>query len=424
MKLFGLNKTLKEWLTLLAITMAGGSIFKISFMRDVFYIPMGEAFGVNHTQLGWMMTAFALTQFVSYLPGGWLTDIVSVKILIPVSLILSGLCGLWLSTFPSFPIVLLIQAVQGVTITLLFWQAMIKGTRLLGSKEEQGRLFGLLEGGRGFFSTIISFAALWVFDQYVDSQLGLKATMIFYGVVFIVLGFACYFLIEEDEVEGQLDAKGALKGLAEVAKVPEVWLAGAIIFFGYSFYNGLGYLTPYLTEIQKVPVNVGAAIAIIRTYLIAFLAAPIGGILADKLGSTIKFLVYALLIGAGLTAAFILFPQGTTLIMIIAVMLILASIVMMIRGTYYATSDEIKIPLYLAGSAAGVLSLVGNTPDLFIFTLYGNILDKYPGITGYKVVFGVMIGFAILGAISAFVLYRKVKAKNALVTAEGEVINE
>lgn len=426
MKIFGLNKTLKEWLTLLAITMAGGSIFKIAFMRDVFYIPMGEAFGVNHTQLGWMMTAFAITQFVSYLPGGWLTDIVPVKILIPISLILSGLCGLWMSTFPSFPIVLLIQAIQGVTITLLFWQAMIKGTRLLGSKEEQGRLFGLLEGGRGFFSTIISFAALWVFDQYVDSQLGLRYTMIFYGVVFIVLGIVCYFLIEKDEVEGQLDAKGALKGMMEVSKMPDIWLAGAIIFFGYSFYNGLGYLTPYLTEIQDVPVNVGAAIAIIRTYLIAFLAAPIGGILADKLGSTIKFLIYALLISAGLTAAFLIFPEGAPIIIVIAIMLILASGIMMIRGTYYATSDEMRIPLYLAGAAAGILSLVGNTPDLFIFTLYGNLLDNNPGIAGYRIVFLVMIGFAVLGALSATVLYRRVKAQNKVknINVEGAMGNE
>lgn len=246
--MFGMKKTLKQWLTLLAICIAGGVIFKIAYLRDVFYVPMREAFNATDTQLGWMMTAFAVTQFISYLPGGWITDIVPVKILVPLSLVLTGLCGFWMATFPSFTIVLVIQAIMGITITLLFWEAMIKGTRMIGTHEEQGRMFGLLEGGRGLFSTIISFIALAIFGQFASAQMGLRTTMIFYGAVLVALGILCYFLIEKNEVEGHINAKEALTGMVQVAKLPKVWLAGAIVFFGYSFYNGLGYLTPYLTD--------------------------------------------------------------------------------------------------------------------------------------------------------------------------------
>ena len=91
LSMFGMKKTLKQWLTLLAICIAGGVIFKIAYLRDVFYVPMRGAFHATDTQLGWMMTAFAVTQFISYLPGGWITDIVPVKILVPISLILTGL---------------------------------------------------------------------------------------------------------------------------------------------------------------------------------------------------------------------------------------------------------------------------------------------------------------------------------------------
>lgn len=109
-----------------------------------------------------MIAAFALTQFIAYLPGGWITDLIPVKYLIPVSLISTGLCGFWIATHPPFTSMLIIQAVQGITITLLFWDAMIKGTRMIGTAEEQGRMFGLLEGGRGLFAAIISFAASWM----------------------------------------------------------------------------------------------------------------------------------------------------------------------------------------------------------------------------------------------------------------------
>ena len=118
---------------------------------------------------------------------------------------------------------------------------MIKGTRMIGTAEEQGRMFGLLEGGRGLFATIISFAALWMFTNFGEGRMGLRATMIFYAIALCGLGIVCFFLIEKNDVEGKVNAKEALDGLVHVAKLPRVWVAGGIVFFGYSFYNGLSY---------------------------------------------------------------------------------------------------------------------------------------------------------------------------------------
>lgn len=415
-----MKKSLKQWLTLLAICIAGGVIFKLACLRDVFYVPMEEAFSANNTQLGWMMTAFAIAQFIAFIPGGWLVDIFPVKYLIPLSLISTGALGFWLATYPPFAIVLLIQGLFGLTTILLFWEAMIKGVRMLGDQSEQGRLFGILEGGRGFFSTIVSFAALYVFSEFGEGKMGLRTTMIFYSIVLIALGVVTYFLIEKNEVEGKVNAKEAFDGIVQVAKLPKIWVAGAIIFFGYSFYNGLGYLTPFLTEHFGMSVKMGAALSIVRTYLIAFIAAPLGGMIADKMGNTIKYLKYALLTGAILTAMYLVIPvKNSSLFMVVALMLILAVVIMTIRGTYYATSDQISIPLTMAGGAAGILSIIGNTPDLFIFTLYGSLLDNYPGIQGYRFVFILMVTFAILGCLSCILLTNMIrKEKQNLVKEE------
>ena len=98
-----MKKSLKQWATLIAICMAGGTIFKLAYLRDVFYVAMQDAFGFTNTQFGLMMTAFAVTQFIAYLPGGWITDLVPVKYLIPVSLISTGLCGFWMAAYPPSP---------------------------------------------------------------------------------------------------------------------------------------------------------------------------------------------------------------------------------------------------------------------------------------------------------------------------------
>ncbi len=283
-----MNKSLKQWATLIAICMAGGTIFKLAYLRDVFYVAMQEAFGFTNTQFGLMMTAFAVTQFIAYLPGGWITDLVPVKYLIPVSLISTGLCGFWMATYPPFTSMLIIQAVQGITITLLFWEAMIKGTRMIGTAEEQGRMFGLLEGGRGLFATIISFAALWMFSTFGEGRMGLRATMLFYGASLCLLGVVCYFLIEKNDVEGKVNAKEALDGLVHVAKLPRVWVAGGIVFFGYSFYNGLSYFSSYLTEICGMSVSMGVAPLAFIPYCFLNYLTPLIDLIYAKTGFTIR----------------------------------------------------------------------------------------------------------------------------------------
>ena len=408
-----MKKSFKQWATLIAICMAGGTIFKLAYLRDVFSVAMQEAFGFTNTQFGLMMTAFAVTQFIAYLPGGWITDLVPVKYLIPVSLISTGLCGFWLATYPPFTSVLIIQAVMGITITLLFWEAMIKGTRMIGTAEEQGRMFGLLEGGRGLFATIISFAALWMFTNFGEGRMGLRATMIFYAIALCGLGVVCFFLIEKNDVEGKVNAKEALDGLVHVAKLPRVWVAGGIVFFGYSFYNGLSYFSSYLTEICGMSVSMGVAVNIVRQYLIAFIAAPIGGMIADKMGSSINYLKIALTLGTILTGIYLVIPTTMGIVVVVGLMLVLAAVMMTIRGTYYATTDEIQIPIVMSGAAAGILSIVGNTPDLFIFTLYGYFMDAYPGIQGYRYIFIAMMVFAVLGVGCCFLLaHMKKKIKS------------
>lgn len=243
-----------------------------------------------------------------------------------------------------------------------------------------------------------------MFSTFGEGRMGLRATMLFYGASLCLLGVVCYFLIEKNEVEGKVNAKEALDGLVHVAKLPRVWVAGGIVFFGYSFYNGLSYFSSYLTEICGMSVSMGVAVNIVRQYLIAFIAAPIGGVIADKMGSSINFLKIALTVGTVLTGIYLMIPTSVGIAVVIGVMLVLAAVMMTIRGTYYATTDEIKIPLMMSGAAAGILSIVGNTPDLFIFTLYGHFMDAYPGIQGYRYIFITMMVFAVLGIICCFVL--------------------
>ena len=68
-----------------------------------------------------------------------------------------------------------------------------------------------------------------------------------------------------------------------------------------------------------------------------------------------------------------------------------------IRALYFAVFNEGRIPLDLTGTAVGIISIIGYTPDIFATPIIGYLLDTYPGIVGHQYVFMMLIIFSILG---------------------------
>ena len=68
-----------------------------------------------------------------------------------------------------------------------------------------------------------------------------------------------------------------------------------------------------------------------------------------------------------------------------------------IRALYFSLMQEGRIPLVLTGTAVGVISIVGYTPDIFASPVIGYLLDTYPGIIGHQYVFSMLVVFSIVG---------------------------
>ena len=120
----------------------------LPFLREVYYIPMQEAFGYDNLQMGILISVFGGASLLTYFPGGWIADQYSPRKLITGSLLATGVAGLYFASFPSYGISIAIHGFWGVCISLVFWGAMIKATREWAPAEEQGRAFGILESGR------------------------------------------------------------------------------------------------------------------------------------------------------------------------------------------------------------------------------------------------------------------------------------
>jgi hypothetical protein len=110
------------------------------------------------------------------------------------------------------------------------------------------------------------------------------------------------------------------------------------------------------------------------------------------------------ILGGVLFATGIIAPSTIALFFISVIVIAIG--VYSARALYFAVMQEGKIPLVLTGTAVGLISLVGYTPDIFAGPAYGYLLDSNPGGLGHQYVFWMLTGFSVVGGIASFIYYR------------------
>ncbi|KGI42645.1 membrane protein [Clostridium tetani] len=416
-----------KWIKLIVLILGGGTIFKLSSLKDAFYVPMQEFLNLTHTQIGAAMSVYGMVQTIGNFASIYIADRFSKKKLIPLSLIGVGLIGLYLATFPSYYEILIIWGLFSLFAEVIYWPVLLKAVRLLGNEDEQGRMFGFLEAGRGVVDTIVAFSALGIFALLGKGAIALKGSIIFYSVVPIVVGIISYFMLEDDVIK-DVDEHGnkisknkvAFNGVVKAIKTPEIWIVSLTIFSIYSVYCGLTYFIPFLKDIYAMPVTLVGAYGIINQYGLKMVGGPVGGILVDKkFKSATKYLRGALLVSALAMTGFILLPHESMNIYVgMALTLGFGAIIFSMRAVFFAPIEEIKVPREISGAAMSIACVLGYSPSMFAYAIYGNMLDRAPGLQGYKHVFMTMIAFSILGFVISTILLKIIKKKNMILEQE------
>ncbi|KSV59641.1 MFS transporter [Acetivibrio ethanolgignens] len=412
------NSNVKKWLTIIIVALAGGLITKLPYLRETYMEPLQAATGATKTQLGMIMSAYGIVNFICYFPGGVLADKFSSKKLIVFSCIGTALAGLWYWTMPGFIWLVVIHAIFAVTTVFTFWAAMVKSINNLGGPEEQGRLFGALEGGRGLIGTIAAFGSVAAFNLAADSIGGMKNAILYYSILLLVAGvLAVIFMVDDKPVRKEVAGKNPLNwhDFIEVAKMPRVWLCGMLGICNYSALIFHGYVTAYLSEAFGLSDAVVANLSVIRTYFMMMIGAFVAGIISDKIGSRIKFIQYAFVGMAVFASLYVLIPAGPGAVpLIVANFVVYGLCLYSIKALYFSTIDEVMVPKKLAGTASGVISLVTYAPEIFLYTLSGNMVDRYAGtatpLAGYHHCFIAMAVLSVVGFVCGLVL-RKMNQK-------------
>ncbi len=83
-----------------------------------------------------------------------------------------------------------------------------------------------------------------------------------------------------------------------------------------------------------------------------------------------------------------------------------------IRGVYFALLEETNIEENLTGTAVGLISVIGFTPDIFFAPIAGRLLDAAPGVAGHHHFFMLLTIISAIGMAATVALAYSNKRPN------------
>jgi len=414
--------SMQRYVQLLLLVLAAGGIYPLLYLRQVYQTTMLDVLHIDNAQLGYLYSVLGIVFFVSYLPSGWLADRVAPRLLICFSLIGTGALGLWYSTAPSFHALLVIFCLWGVTTGLTFWASVLKRVRMIAGANEQGRFFGLLDGGRGLVEALLATAALALFAAATGSgrgeAVGLRHVIYMYSFTCIALGALMSFFKDPAPAQAEtksveVNANGSLwRDLATLAAIPQLWLMAAVVFCGYQIFWATYSFSAYLQQGEMHMTVVAAGMVTTAKLWMRPIGGIGGGFLGDRL-SNLRVLIWALFLAVAGLIGLILLPALRNMALLGAVVLFIGLMTYAIRGLYWTLLDYCAIPMRITGLAIGLVSLVGYSSDIFLPLVNGYITEHYAGMLGYQIYFAYVAAIGTLGGIAALVLKRMTHSKPA-----------
>ncbi|WP_105982264.1 MFS transporter [Nonlabens agnitus] len=376
-----------------------------------------EVFQLSNVELGALFSTYGVVAFFSYLFGGSIADKYQPKYLISVALMLTAAGGLVLATIPDFWTLQLLYGYWGFTTIFLFWAAMLKATRVTGGKNRQGLAFGLLDGGRGLVAAGFGSLGIFVFTFFVVDRVATSVenqadsfqyVVLTFSAVIAAVGILVAIFLKSTTRAEEVQVtqwKELITNFKTVIKIKAVWLLMVIILCAYVGYKITDVFSLYANDVLKYDEVESAKVGTYLLYIRPFVGVGVG-LLADKTKTSLMMIIGFLLslLGCALFASGII-EEGLETLFIISI-LVTATGVYAFRTLYYAALQEGHIPLIMTGTAIGLISLVGYTPDIFMGPLIGYFLDGWPGELGHQYVF-IMCGvFMIIGAIASLSFWK------------------
>lgn len=414
--------TLSQYFKIFSSSCGWAAVLTVSYIFSHYYQLFEEASGFTDSQMGTLMSIVGAVGVFCYLFGGVIADMLRPKVCLNITYIGMIALSLICSTFPNYEIMCFVSFGFALCGILFFSTPMINFVITLGSRDQQGRILGLLY----CLSGVISLAIGTIASQIIaanDARTGFRWMLILYAAV---MAFSCivHNFIDKSK-HGDAVAKTSTfrpQMIGQVIKNPNMWLIFVLAICTYvPSFMGSAYIQPLMKEYFGASTATVALVATYSNYGTMIAMSLLTGVLTDKMGSVINmvFLSMAFLFVAA--SAMLVSPWASAYLFVIVIALfMLRSVNNIGKPARPALVSESRVPAAARGTATGLMFAVMTFPDAFLYKVCGNILTKYQGTTtGYTIILSAMVIISIVGVVCAMAFRSNIKKAKERDAREG-----
>lgn len=396
------------------ITLCSQFTFALLAMKGVLLPQILELWDVSKTQFGLLLSIYGLASNFMYVLLSWAQDRYAPRQLISVTMIIGGITTSFLGKTSDFYVLLSLLLVLAICCEGAFWPAILSSVRKSASDQNQSKVFGILEGGRGLIEFLQNAITLGLYAWLGNSVLGLEVAFMLNGGVMVLLGIICWFVLPREPLLKSSDTSGDMmeevrEGMKVTLAMPEIWLAGISGFFIYFAYTSLPFYVTYLDESFTLPALAASIFAILSTSVGRISSAFVAGFITNRIfGSSAGGMQTGLVLIAVLGTALAMLPTSQSLVWVaMALLMPLVFIIFFMRALYFAPYGEMGLPPRFSGSVIAVAAFVVYAPSSFGYLVWGLLLDTFPGDSGYRYLFTTIAVIGVSGAVAAIFLRRR-----------------
>ena len=407
-----------HFMGLVSLIMAGEAVFSLPFHIVRFFRPtVLEVFQISNTQIGQVQATYGVIAMAAYFFGGPLADRFQARNLLILALVTTALGGFYFAQIPDQNGLYFLFAFWGCSTILLFWGALIKATREWGGSGQQGVAFGFLEAGRGLFAAVLVTIAIGILRLSVtddlselgpnDRRAALQQIIYLYIATTLIAATCVAIFIPSHRREvRENESSGFFRNhLLAVLGNRLIWPQMLIVVSAYVAYKGVDNYVLYAVQGYGLDEVAGATVGATSSW-VRPVAAVLAGYLADRYrASRVITACFATLL-LGYTVFVLMNPRPDLYWVLITNVAITSAAIYALHAIYFALLAESKVPLSITGTAIGVISVIGFTPDIFVAPAMGWLLDNNSTIIGHQMVFGGLAAFSIVGFLAAIAFIR------------------
>ena len=409
------KERLSVYLQVVLLALAASVIYSAPYLRQLFKTSLLDTFSLTESQLGNLSTMYAICSIVCYLPGGWVADRFAPRTLVIVALFGSAATYAWYATIPGYVELLIIHGLWGIIGVGILWAAMFKQVRLLAGDDEQGRMFGTLEGARGLFEAILMTVATFVFALFATRSLGMVNVIVIYTVFAGGLGFVMLFTKGGRESQASDPADRIhFADVMLIVRQPTIWLLCIILTAVYHvFWATIEFPSFAETGGFAMPLAAATALGTAKLWM-----RPFGGVLAGILGdrlSNLQLMVWLFFAGIVGCLYLALVPATPALAWTLWVFIFPFGLLAYgMRGIFWALLHDCPVPTRALGTAIGFVSIMGYSSDAYIPQVSAWLQTHYETGAAYQLFFGYVAAASGIGMLASIAFGRLTRAARRL----------